>query len=113
VAGENVFIYLHCASEGKKLDIINQNGNVCFEADCSYKLLKSENAHNWSAEYESVIGEGKISIVKEENQKIRALDILMKRHGFEGKPHYPEASLKAVTVLRICTESITGKRHIK
>ena len=29
-----LFVYFHCAKEGKKLDLIEKNGNVCFEADC-------------------------------------------------------------------------------
>lgn len=29
-----LFVYFHCAKEGKKLDLIAKNGNVCFEADC-------------------------------------------------------------------------------
>lgn len=108
-AGEEVFIYLHCASKGRKLDIIAKNNNVCFEADCSYKTLKAEKACDWSAEYQSVIGEGNIALITEGTQKISALNLLMKRHGFEGTPVYDQHDLAAVTVLRISVREITGK----
>ena len=109
VFDEQVFIYFHCASEGRKLDMIAKNSNVCFEADCSYKTLKAEDACDWSAEFQSVIGEGIIAVVSEENDKIHALDLLMKRYGFEGKPHYSPQALSAVTVLKIIVEGMTGK----
>lgn len=108
-ANGEVFIYLHCASKGRKLDIIAKNNNVCFETDCSYKTLKAEKACDWSAEYQSVIGEGNIAVLADEVQKISALNLLMKRHGFEGTPDYSQRDLVAVTVLRITVREITGK----
>jgi nitroimidazol reductase NimA-like FMN-containing flavoprotein (pyridoxamine 5'-phosphate oxidase superfamily) len=109
VTPTHLMIYFHGASEGKKLDMIANNSNACFEADCCYKLLTAESACNWSAEFQSVIGEGTISIVTDEAQRIHALDVIMKRHGFEGKPSYKPSSFEAVTVLQICVTSITGK----
>jgi len=44
-----------------------------------------------------------------EAQKIHALDLLMKRYGFEEKPHYSPQGLSRVTVLQISVTSITGK----
>ena len=109
VIDEKLSIYFHSAPEGKKLDMISKNNNVCFEADCSYKTIKSELACNWSAEFESVIGEGSITILSDEIQKAHALDLLMKRYGFEGKPHYSPQQLSRVTVLQISVTEITGK----
>lgn len=108
-----IFIYFHCAAEGKKLDMIEQNNNVCFEADCSYKTLEAETACNWSAEFESVVGEGTIARLTGETKKISALDLLMKRYGYAGKPHYKQTELEAVTVLKISVASVTGKRRMK
>ena len=50
--------------------------------------------------------------VRIETEKTRALDILMKRYGFSGRPHYDTESLATVTVLQIHVTSITGKRKI-
>jgi len=110
--GEDVYIYFHCATEGKKLDVIAQNSAVCFEVDCSYKTLKAERACSWSAEYESVIGEGEITIVDDAAQKTRALDFLMSKHGFVGTPQYSLKDLDAMRVLMIRVSSMTGKRKI-
>jgi nitroimidazol reductase NimA-like FMN-containing flavoprotein (pyridoxamine 5'-phosphate oxidase superfamily) len=113
VINEQVYIYLHSASSGKKLDIIAKNNNACFEADSAYKTLTAEEACDWSAEFQSVFGEGIISIVADETQKTHALDVFMKRHGFERQPHYPPQALAAVTVLQIAVSNITGKRKMQ
>lgn len=109
---EKISLYFHCANEGKKLDIIKQNNNVCFEADCSYRTLEAKEACEWSAEFESVMGEGIIVRLTDETEKAAALDIFMKRYGYEGKPHYTQNALDVVTVLKISVSAITGKRRI-
>jgi len=106
---EKLSIYFHSAPEGKKLDMMAKNNFVCFEADCSYKTIKTELACNWAAEFESVIGEGKITILADEAEKIHALDLLMKRYGLEGKAYYSPHGLSRVTVLQVSVTSITGK----
>ena len=110
---EEVFIYLHSASEGKKIDIISKNSNVCFEADCDYKTLEAEEACGWSAEYQSVMGEGSIAMVFDETQKIKALNLIMKRYGFKGTPRYNKDTLSGVVVLRIAVLSMSAKRRMK
>jgi len=106
-----VSIYFHCASEGKKLDMIAKNSNVCFEADCSHKILKADSdiACAWSAEFQSIMGEGTIAAVTVEPQKIAALDLIMKRYGFQGKPTYKSQRVEATTILKISVASMTGK----
>ena len=113
LVGKELAIYLHCASEGRKLDMMMQNPFVCFEADCSFKLLASEKACGWSCEYESVIGEGEMEILEDEAGKIKALDALMKKYGFPGQPSYSPKALEAVTALRIRVSSMTGKRKLQ
>jgi len=110
VAGEAIYVYLHCAPQGKRMDIIAKNNNVCFEADCAYKTLPAEEACGWSAQFQSVIGEGVISVVDGEEKKAHALDVFMRRYGFQGKPVYTPQQLAAVVVLQIAVSSITGKR---
>jgi uncharacterized protein len=110
--GEEVRIYLHSAPTGRKLGIIAQNNTVCFEADCAYKTLPSAEACGWSAEFASVMGEGVITIVTDEDRKIHALDVFMRRHGFQGRPNYTPQELNAVTVLQIAVSAMTGKRKL-
>jgi len=110
VIDAKIMIYFHGASQGKKLDLIAQNSHACFEADCGYQIITAESACDWSAEFQSVMGEGTISVVTDEARRIRALDVIMKRHGFVGKPIYQK--LKTVTILQIEVTTITAKSKI-
>ncbi|MCL1984128.1 MAG: pyridoxamine 5'-phosphate oxidase family protein [Methanomassiliicoccaceae archaeon] len=105
----SIFLYFHCAAEGRKIDIIRKNGDACFEADRSYALIRNGTACRWSNTYESVMGEGTIEIVVDRERKVRALDLLMRRYGYGGTPHYDERNVENVTVLRMTVVSIAGK----
>ncbi|MCL2463191.1 MAG: pyridoxamine 5'-phosphate oxidase family protein [Defluviitaleaceae bacterium] len=109
-AETGLVFYFHCATAGKKLDMIAQNDSVCFEADCSFGIIKAGQACDWGAEFESVMGEGVIGIVAGEAQKIAALDLIMKRYGFEGKLEYSPETLAKTAVLRLRVAGISGKR---
>lgn len=103
-------IYLHCAAQGRKMDIIAKNPNVCFSAEHGHKIVPSENAGAWTAHFESIVGEGTIAVVENKEEKVKGLDALMANCGYLGKPEYSEKALTAVTVLKITVDSFTGKR---
>ena len=105
-------VYFHCAKEGRKIDLIRKNPNACFEADCSFSLVKGSSACRWSALYESVIGEGRAVLVDDPAEKQEALDLLMKRYGFEGKPTYEPAELAGVSVIRLDLDEVSAKRKV-
>ncbi len=67
---EQLIIYFHGAHAGKKLDIIRQNPNACFEMDCSTELIKGKQACDYSMAYESVIGNGVIEFISDKTDKI-------------------------------------------
>lgn len=105
-------LYFHCAKEGRKIDLIRKNPNACFEADCSFSVVKGSSACRWSALYESMIGEGRTALVDDPEEKREALDLLMKRYGFEGKPSYEPAELAAVAVIRLELDAVSAKRKL-
>ena len=49
-------LYFHCAMEGKKLEILRKNENVCFEVDIDHETIKADQACEWGMKYKSVIG---------------------------------------------------------
>ena len=104
-------IYLHCAHKGRKMDIIARNNKVCFEADCSHEQFEGNLPCSWTEKYESVMGEGTIKTISSKEEKIAALDIIMKRYGFPGKPQYTDAAIEAVAILRIDVTALSGKRN--
>ncbi len=108
--GENC-LYLHCATEGRKLDIIRKNDRVCFEMDLLREIKQETAPCGWGARYESVIGFGRAVIVEAPAEKRAALDRIMGHYGAEGLFSYPDEMLARTAVIRIKIESVTGKRR--
>jgi len=107
---QQIILYLHCANEGKKLDLINKNNKVSFEMDCSHKLVQGNTPYDCTMEFESVIGNGIIEIMHE--NKERALSVLMQHYSKEETFTFSDKMLLATTTLKITVESITAK-HLK
>ncbi|MCL2885062.1 MAG: pyridoxamine 5'-phosphate oxidase family protein [Oscillospiraceae bacterium] len=109
VADGQITFYFHGAAQGKKYDLIRKNNHVCFEMDCSHRLVLDEAAGRCTMEYESVMGTGTIEFV-EERDKEQALDILMGHYIGGKKIRWKLADMPRTTVLKLCVESVTGKR---
>ena len=104
-------IYLHCASEGRKLEILRKNDKVCFEMDLMRGIKQESDVCSWSCSYESVIGFGRAFLIKEPEEKRFALDRIMEHYGARPPFYYPDDILLKMIVIRITIESLTGKRN--
>jgi nitroimidazol reductase NimA-like FMN-containing flavoprotein (pyridoxamine 5'-phosphate oxidase superfamily) len=108
--GENC-LFLHCATEGRKLDILRRNDKVCFEMDFLREIKQGPVSCGWGARYESVIGFGRAILVEDPAEKRFALDRIMDHHRAQGPYAYPDDILAKTTIIRIEIENLTGKRH--
>ncbi|HUU20350.1 MAG TPA: pyridoxamine 5'-phosphate oxidase family protein [Sedimentisphaerales bacterium] len=102
-------LYFHCASEGKKLDILRKNNNVCFEIDIDYELIKAKEACKCSIKYQSVIGFGKAAFIEDIESKRKAFDIIMRNYS-DGSFEYPVEAIKNTVIIKVEVESMTGKK---
>ena len=105
----NESIYFHCATEGTKIDTIENNPNVSFWVVAKAEVLPEQ----FTSLYESCIVHGTASEVFEE-EKLTALENLI--HKYSGN-HIP-VGLEYITKLKdktrvfiIVIESITGKAN--
>jgi uncharacterized protein len=103
-------IYIHCAAEGKKIDIIKQNNNVCFEAEAEAEIIPGEEACKWTAKYLSVIGFGKAYLISDNGEKIKGLNAIMRHYTGRSEHTFNETGTKLATVIKIEIESMTGKK---
>jgi len=106
-------IYIHTAKEGKKINYIKNNNNICFEFEQNVKLFEDKkNACKWTFSYESVIGFGKIFELESSGQKEIGLNKIMFQ--YSGKEWvFGEDKLNNIRVWKIEITSMTGKRSIK
>ena len=101
-------LYFHSALKGLKIDCIRNNPNVCFEFDLVAETIESENVCDWSMKYQSVIGFGKAVFVENEDEKRKALNIIMRQYT-DRLSQFPKNMLKATAVIKVEIESVTGK----
>ena len=105
-------LYLHGAREGKKVDILNRNKQVCFEMDGEHSLITGKESGSYSFAYESVIGFGTAEILERDDEKLYGLNVLIRHQTGEDREYrYPPEQLKGVIGFRIRVSSFTGKRR--
>lgn len=102
-------IYVHTGLEGRKLEILSNNPNVCVEFDTGHELVKGVVSCKWTMHGESVIAEGSAELVKTTAEKQQALEIIMAHYGGEGHD-IPDSSLNAVSIIRIRLTRMTAER---
>lgn len=101
--------YFHCAAEGRKLEILAKNPEVCLELEAGVALKPGASACDWGMAYRSVIGFGRAERVEAPEAKRRALDLIMARYA-PGTFEYPDAALKKTAILQVRVRGMTGKR---
>ncbi|MGE4268521.1 MAG: pyridoxamine 5'-phosphate oxidase family protein [Deferribacterales bacterium] len=101
-------VYLHCAYEGRKMDIIKKNPKVAFMVVTAGELIKKETSCGWTCAFTSVMGDGTIEIVTGDAEKRAGLDALMEHYGrFENS--YADKMVERTCVLKLTIENCTGK----
>jgi nitroimidazol reductase NimA-like FMN-containing flavoprotein (pyridoxamine 5'-phosphate oxidase superfamily) len=100
-------IYIHCADEGRKIDIINENPKVCFEVE---EVGVDEDAVDQRCPewWKSVVAFGTIKFVEDIQVKLKALNDLIKKYGRSHKPATVGQAEKT-TILVIEIQEVTGK----
>ncbi|MDE5782319.1 MAG: pyridoxamine 5'-phosphate oxidase family protein [Lachnospiraceae bacterium] len=106
-----ITLYFHGANEGRKYELMAKDNRVCFEMDCSHRLVTDEESGSCTMEYESVIGQGLVEIVPDE-EKYNALCILMKHYHKEEFP-FNKNIIPQTTLFKVTVNKVTGKRRMK
>ena len=105
-------LFFHTAMSGKKIDYFFDNNLVCFEFENNVRLHKDENiACNWTFEYESVIGYGEIQELLTENDKIVALNQIMRQYSGQTWPINAQ-DLASTRLWQIKINSISAKKSV-
>jgi nitroimidazol reductase NimA-like FMN-containing flavoprotein (pyridoxamine 5'-phosphate oxidase superfamily) len=102
-------VYFHSAPEGMKVEILRKNPNVCIEFDTDNELVSAQKACKWGMKYRSVIGFGRASFIENHEEKVDALDLIMKHYGGRFFP-YTESALSSTLIIRVDIEQLTGKQ---
>lgn len=111
VQGNSVELYFHGANKGTKYKLIQQDNRASFEMDTGHKLITNFEKGNCTMNYQSVVGQGHIEILNED-EKYEALCILMNHYHSKDFP-FNKAVIPNTTVFKLVVENITGKNRMK
>ncbi len=102
-------LYFHSAPEGRKIDVLKADPQICFEVDELVKLNKAAGACDWGASFKSVIGTGTARILETPAEKKAGLDIIM-AHYSDRSFDYPDEKLAKTAVIQVTIQEMTGKQ---
>lgn len=106
-------IWLHCAKEGRKLDVMAKNPNVCFQVDDKTSVVESERACGWGMLYACVIVFGTASIIEDETKKGTALLSLMRHFKPDFNHVFTKEEINSIAIIEIKPNEITCKAREK
>ena len=103
-------LYFHGASEGRVIDSLNNNNNVCITFSTDHQLVYQhiEVACSYRMKSKSVIAFGKVEFVENMDEKRDALNIIMK-HYSDKTFVYNDPAVKNVKVWKVPVDEICCK----
>lgn len=111
-SGDHFTFYMHAASEGKKLELIHAHPQASFCMDTGHQLVTGAVPCSWSFLYESVMGQGEITVLQDPEEKRRGLQTVMTHYSGSQEPlEFPEAMMQRVVILKLEVQNLTGKQH--
>lgn len=109
---DNTYVfYFHGAKEGRKMELLQKNPHVGFEMDTNYALNEADVACGYSARFQSLVGNGTVSMVSELEEKKRGLSLLMEHNTGKREWDFDEKMLNAVAVFKLVVTKMSCKEH--
>lgn len=103
-------VYFHSATEGRKVDALEENPRVCLEFEGDYRLVSAEKPCSWSAYYASIIAFGSARLLVDAQEKARALNCIMRHYDEDHVDyHFSDSELQNVKVYAVRFDEISGK----
>lgn len=107
--GESLFV--HTATEGRKVRIFEQFPRVCFEAEAGVEIRDGgDTACAWGCRYRSIVGYARIERVRDSADVLHALRTIMRKYAGRDDHAYLQGSLERVATWRLVIERMDGKR---
>jgi len=104
-------ILVHTAREGRKIDMLRKNPKVCLEIDEYLGLKPAEKACGYGSRYRSLIAFGRAKFVEAEEEKRRALRLLMGKYAGRSSD-FSARDVESVGIIEIELEEISGKQGV-
>ena len=102
-------LFFHGAKAGRKFELAQNNPLVGFEIDGKYELMEADIACDYSAHFQSVIGNGTLTILNDDNEKTIGLNALMSQVNHTKNFTYDKSMLDSVAVFKLDIKQMSCK----
>ena len=104
-------LYAHSAAEGRKIDLIRGGADVGFEMETGVEYFDADTACGWGNRYESIIGEGRATLLETPEEKRQALAAIMAHYSARKDSTFEDAMVNLVQVIQIDVTALSCKIH--
>lgn len=104
-------LYAHSAAEGHKIDLIRGGADVGFEMETGVEYFDADTACGWGNRYESIIGEGRATLLSTPEEKRQALAAIMAHYSARRDYTFEDAMVDLVQVIKIDVTALSCKIH--
>lgn len=104
-------LYAHSAAEGRKIDLIRGGADVGFEMETGVEYFDADTACGWGNRYESIIGEGRATLLESPEEKRQALAAIMAHYSARKDYTFEDAMVNLVQVIQIDVTALSCKIH--
>lgn len=104
-------LYAHSAAEGRKIDLIRGGADVGFEMETGVEYFDADTACGWGNRYESIIGEGRATLLSTPAEKRQALAAIMAHYSARRDYTFEDAMVDLVQVIKIDVTALSCKIH--
>lgn len=104
-------LYAHSAAEGRKIDLIRGGADVGFEMEAGVEYFDADTACGWGNRYESIIGEGRATLLETSEEKRQALAAIMAHYSARRDYTFEDAMVDLVQVIKVDVTALSCKIH--
>ena len=112
IENDNYIFYFHGAKMGRKYELMKESPKVGFEIDGHFELVEGKKACDYSAKYQSVIGNGKLEILGDAEEKKKGLNAIMKQATGKTDFEYNPRMIQNVGVFKLSVSKMTCKGNL-
>lgn len=103
-------LYMHGATEGRKLDVMRANPKVFFEMNCEVTPFEGKMACQYGTSYACLMGRGMAEVIEDIEEKKKCLSLFMKTQ--TGKDFaFTDGMISTVSIMKIAVSEYTAKRR--
>lgn len=113
ISGGTLTLYFHSAKEGRKINALKENNKVCFEmCNEGEPVFAKINPCNSGYYFSSIIGNGEVEFIENEEEKCYALTKMFERQA-DLTIDFTKEQAFSVRVFKIVSKDFVGKRKEK